>query len=256
MTRTIAAPLTQTLNGKVYDFVGWSDGKAIRHTIDTPATNTTYTATYREVAVRSFRATADATVRDGSYAAQNFGNALSIDVKKSTTSFNRWTYLRFDIGSAAAVSTARLRLYGALNNTEAKNIPIDVFGVSSTTWGETAINWNNKPATGTTSLGRFTVLDTTARWYEVDISKYIRDEKAAGRNVISIALKSAVSATPLAVFNSDENALNKPSLIVHVPVTTAAATVAMAVRPITETSAAPAASLWAELSEESPSDLA
>ena len=256
MTRTIEAPLTQTLNGKIYDFVGWSDGKVIRHTIDTPATNTTYTATHREVAARSFRATADATVRDGSYAAQNFGNALSIDVKKSTTSFNRWTYLRFDISSAVAVSSARLRLYGALNNTEAKNIPIDVFGVSSTTWGETAINWNSKPVTGTTSLGRFTVLDTTARWYEVDISKYIRDEKAAGRNVISIALKSAVSATPLAIFNSDENSLNKPALIVHVPVTTAA--VAMAVRPVTaaETSPLSAASLWAELSEESPSDFA
>jgi glucose/arabinose dehydrogenase len=255
MTRKIAAPLTQTLNGAVYDFVGWSDGKSITHMIDTPAANATYTATYRQVGVKSYRAAADASVRDGSFAAQNFGNAATIDVKKSTTGYNRWTYMRFDIGSAASVSTARLRLYGKLDNTQAKNIPIDVFGVASTTWGETAINWNNKPATGTTAIGRFTVTDTTARYYEVDISKYVRDQKALGRNVISIALKSAVSATPLAVFNSDENSLSRPQLIVHVPVTTTTAA-AMAVRPVTETLSASTASLWTRVGEESPSDLA
>ncbi|WP_432993160.1 PA14 domain-containing protein [Dactylosporangium sp. CA-233914] len=41
-----APPVTVAADGTVYHFTGWSDGKAIRHTITTPETDTTYTATY------------------------------------------------------------------------------------------------------------------------------------------------------------------------------------------------------------------
>ncbi|HTJ36341.1 MAG TPA: PA14 domain-containing protein [Dactylosporangium sp.] len=41
-----AAPSVLGPDGVVYHFTGWSDGKAIRHTITTPETDTTYTAAY------------------------------------------------------------------------------------------------------------------------------------------------------------------------------------------------------------------
>ncbi|HEY2414854.1 MAG TPA: PQQ-dependent sugar dehydrogenase [Pirellulaceae bacterium] len=47
MTRTIEAPLTQVVGGITYNFVGWSDGGAAKHSFDTAATNTTYTAQYQ-----------------------------------------------------------------------------------------------------------------------------------------------------------------------------------------------------------------
>lgn len=47
--RSIGAPLTQTVGGNTYEFVSWSDGGAATHSISTPATATTYTATYRLV---------------------------------------------------------------------------------------------------------------------------------------------------------------------------------------------------------------
>jgi glucose/arabinose dehydrogenase len=47
--RALEAPSPQTLGGRTYEFVSWSDGGAQAHTISTPATNTTYTATFREV---------------------------------------------------------------------------------------------------------------------------------------------------------------------------------------------------------------
>ena len=47
--RTLEAPSPQTVAGRTYEFVSWSDGGARVHTISTPATSTTYTATYREV---------------------------------------------------------------------------------------------------------------------------------------------------------------------------------------------------------------
>jgi glucose/arabinose dehydrogenase len=44
---TIAAPLTQALNGTGYEFVSWSDGGAAQHDVIAPATAATYTATYQ-----------------------------------------------------------------------------------------------------------------------------------------------------------------------------------------------------------------
>jgi glucose/arabinose dehydrogenase len=45
---TVAAPLTQTLNGTSYEFVSWSDGGAAQHDVVAPATPATYTATYQQ----------------------------------------------------------------------------------------------------------------------------------------------------------------------------------------------------------------
>ena len=44
--RTVSAPTPQTSGSRTYDFVGWSDGGTQTHTISTPASTTTITATY------------------------------------------------------------------------------------------------------------------------------------------------------------------------------------------------------------------
>jgi glucose/arabinose dehydrogenase len=46
MTRSLGAISPQTVNGITYEFVSWSDGGAATHDINTPATATTYTATF------------------------------------------------------------------------------------------------------------------------------------------------------------------------------------------------------------------
>ena len=46
MIRSIGAPSPQNVGGTTYNFVGWSDGGAATHNIATPATSTTYTATF------------------------------------------------------------------------------------------------------------------------------------------------------------------------------------------------------------------
>ena len=46
--RDIGASSPQSSGGKVYGFTSWSDGGAATHSITTPATNTTYTATLSE----------------------------------------------------------------------------------------------------------------------------------------------------------------------------------------------------------------
>jgi glucose/arabinose dehydrogenase len=47
--RTIGVSSPQTLTGKSYEFVSWSDSGAINHTVTTASTNTTYTANFREI---------------------------------------------------------------------------------------------------------------------------------------------------------------------------------------------------------------
>ena len=46
LSNPVDAPLSQILNGETYGYDSWSDGSAAFHTILTPATATTYTATY------------------------------------------------------------------------------------------------------------------------------------------------------------------------------------------------------------------
>jgi glucose/arabinose dehydrogenase/PKD repeat protein len=219
MTRTIGAPATQTLNGKTYQFASWSDGKSATHSIDTPATNTTYTATYKEVTTRTLRAVADAYVRDGASAGTNFGSATEMHVKKNNAGFNRVSYLKFDLAGVSSVGSAKLRLYGKLSSAEQKNIPVAVYGVSNTTWSESMIKFSNKPAGGSTALAKATLIDTTARWYEFDVSSYVRSN--AGK-LVSFVVKGTVASLPIAVFNSDENAGNKPQLVITSATTTTA----------------------------------
>jgi glucose/arabinose dehydrogenase len=47
ITRTLGVVSPQTVGGVSYEFVSWSDGGAATHSINTPASNTTYTATFR-----------------------------------------------------------------------------------------------------------------------------------------------------------------------------------------------------------------
>jgi glucose/arabinose dehydrogenase len=46
MQRAIGAPAQQTVGGTTWQFVSWSDGGARNHTVTTPASPTTYTATF------------------------------------------------------------------------------------------------------------------------------------------------------------------------------------------------------------------
>jgi glucose/arabinose dehydrogenase len=57
--RQITAPLTQSMNGRTYEFVSWSDGGAADHSIQTPINDTTYTATYKDVTDSGTEAVSD-----------------------------------------------------------------------------------------------------------------------------------------------------------------------------------------------------
>ncbi|AXY73419.1 T9SS C-terminal target domain-containing protein [Paraflavitalea soli] len=162
----------------------------------------------------------DAYVRNGTAAGTTHGttdaNILVTKLNSTASAGNdRHTYLRFDAGSAGStITSAVLRLYGKIDDDRSTNVPINVYGVSNTTWTESTITWNNKPATGASALQTATVTDATARYYSWDITAYVQSELAAGRTLISLALLSTVATDPRITWNSKETGSNGPQLVI------------------------------------------
>jgi hypothetical protein len=158
---------------------------------------------------------ADAYVRDGSSANSAFGGAASLQVRQSTSGNTRWTYLTFDTSAVPSITRARLRLFGALSGTSSTSVQTAVYPSANTSWNEATLTWNNKPASGTSALASVTMANsTTARWYEWDVTNYLRQEKIAGRHVVTLVLKNTSPSTVNDAFNAKEAGSNAPQLAI------------------------------------------
>jgi hypothetical protein len=215
ITRSIGAPAMQVLNGTTYEFVSWSDGGAATHTLSFPSTNKTYTATYRAVGgvTRTLSSTADSYVRDGDGSGNNYGGTGELLVRSGA--LNRHAYYKFDLTSLGTVTSAKLRLFGRLISTVAgENVTTGVFGAGDAAWTETGLTWNNKPAAGPAALSTVKVSAGDARWYEWDLTDYLRQQKAAGKKSVTLVIQNLTVSKASAGFRSKEASTNKPQLLV------------------------------------------
>ncbi|QHS62812.1 cellulase family glycosylhydrolase [Chitinophaga agri] len=161
----------------------------------------------------------DAYVRNGDYAATTHGTTdaavlMSKLNSTTTTGYDRQTFLRFDVSGVSNIGSAVLRVYGKIEDNRVTNIPVGVYAVANTTWSESTLTWNNKPAAGTAALTTTTVTDSTGRYYSWDITSYVQTEKAAGRNGISLALLSNTGVDPRIMWRSKEAGLTAPQLVI------------------------------------------
>jgi len=222
MQRSIGAPATQTIDGRAYEFTGWSDGSTSRtRTINWPSGDRTYTANYRlagSTATRTLSPLADASVRSGTWGNTNFGSGGQLYAKESTDADStRRIYLKFDLSSLATIGTAKLRLFGRLDDAIAgRGTTVGVYGSTGTSWTESGLTWNNSPSFGTTALATASVTSAAAKWYEWDLTSYLRQQKAAGRTSVTLVLKTTTLSKEKATFNSDEATTNRPQLVVTV----------------------------------------
>ena len=160
------------------------------------------------------RIVADAYVRGGTSAGTNFGRATELIAKfGSDPNYVRESYMKLDISSVQAGDSVRLLLVGRLSDTRAASVVTTIYPVSSTTWSETGITWNNKPAAGTTVLASWAVSGTTNTLYEIDLTSHVQAQRAAGQTVIAIALKNNADTLPYVSFGSRESG-NPPRLLV------------------------------------------
>jgi Uncharacterized protein contain chitin-binding domain type 3 len=107
----------------------------------------------------------------------------------------RIPYLRFNLASLPAIeddAVIRLRLFTPEANT---TVPIQAHAVEDNAWGESTITWNNRPPIGaeiaTLVLGPAGASGDT---FEVDITDYIKQKKAAGETKASLALVNNTSS--------------------------------------------------------------
>jgi hypothetical protein len=160
----------------------------------------------------------DAYVRDGTNANTTFGSTDASELvtklaPAGQTGNNREAYLTFDLSSVSGTVTgATLKVNGHTQDTRDANVVVGAYAVSSTSWTESALTWNNKPASAASALGTATVTDATARYYNWNITSYIQSEKAAGHTKVSFVLKNQQETQGQLLWNSKETGSNAPQL--------------------------------------------
>jgi acid phosphatase len=158
-------------------------------------------------------AAADTYVADAS-PTTNFGRSTGLDVKTASSgALNRDSYFKFDVSAltASQLASVKLRFNATLSATG--RVATSVFAVGDTDWSETGMTWNNRPALGQ-PLGSVTVASTGAFWHEVDVTDYLRAQRAAGKRFVTLALHNPQASGPKIRVNSREAASDRPELVV------------------------------------------
>ena len=150
----------------------------------------------------TFTPTDDAQVRS-STPTSNFGSMVTIRLGGEGTGTTYRTYLKFTVtGLTGPVTSVKLRLHAS----DASSNIVRVLPVTDTTWTEGAVNWNNKPPTGTPEHGSAPV-PTLNAYNEITLNP----SAVSGNGVVSFGL--TIDGTNSAIFSSTEGA-NAPQLVV------------------------------------------
>jgi PKD repeat protein len=162
-------------------------------------TRTAYVTVGAPPPVFTFLPVADARVSESS-PSSNAGSDTTLRVKtQAGSSFQ--SFLRFDLGTLpGAVSSAKLRLWC----TDSSPGGGSVYRISSNTWGESTINWSNKPALPANPLASFGGV-TLGFWSELELGP-----AAVSNGLVSLAL--AGGTTNSAYYSSREGA-EPPELV-------------------------------------------
>jgi hypothetical protein len=151
---------------------------------------------------------------DGTYNRENFGTAPNLDVKsiKNSLPGRRSSYLKFPIGTAGIIGTAKLRVYGK-NHENTNEIYLHAYGVDDNSWTENNIIFDFAPKASTSRLS-YVAVSNEARYYELDVTSYVKAQQQTGDALVSFVLMDSNFRNTRLVFNSRENAANPPQLLI------------------------------------------
>lgn len=162
-------------------------------------------------------AMADAIVKNGVSASQNFGSQIVTGTVRNSSGNEAETYLRFDLSSFKYyVGSAKLRLYvpAFLGSGPAPKILVKGI-IPSSSWTESGLTWNNRPTATETDITTLTLDQGSGRYYEFDISPWVIARKeAAMNNLMEIKLVQLSGTDQEVQFNSREAGSNPPQLLV------------------------------------------
>ncbi|OPA75105.1 hypothetical protein BVG16_21070 [Paenibacillus selenitireducens] len=152
----------------------------------------------------------DTYVNAGTNADKNYGDGVSLLVKKNAVDLTRESLLKFELGSAIEdIGSAVLYVYASTNDGGGTTVTNEVYSTTSEPWSETTATWNNKPGVQD-YLQSFTV-NRTPHWYALDVTSYVKGQSAAEKDA-SFLIRQYVQYGLNVTINSKENAVNKPYL--------------------------------------------
>jgi len=157
---------------------------------------------------------ADSYVGDGRSSFTNYGRTTQLLARTGATGTTRITYLQFDLSSISTISSATLRLFGTLSQEGNSSLAVGVFAAASS-FNETRLNWSNRPAIVGSALAQTTITTASRRWYQWDLTSYLRQQKQAGKTVVTLVLKGLTTSTSAAFFNSREAGVGAPQLVIN-----------------------------------------
>jgi fibronectin type 3 domain-containing protein len=164
---TVTASTNYSYTVKAKDAAGNISMASNTATVTTPADATPTTLT--------FVPDADTYVEQAN-PGTNFGTATKLLVDNSPV---REGYLRFTVsGLSGSVQSATLRLFV----TDSTSNGPAIYGVADTTWSETGLTWNNKPARGTTATDNKGAV-SSGTWVEYNVTPLV-----TGNGAVSFAL--------------------------------------------------------------------
>ncbi|MGG1555586.1 DUF7594 domain-containing protein [Paenibacillus ferrarius] len=152
----------------------------------------------------------DTYVRGGGNANDNFGTSALLGVKNfnADANLNRQAYMKYDLNVyASEIASAKLKIYAV--DTENSSIGVQVFGMENDAWKANTVTWNTKPAIDT-YLANINV-GKTAGWYEIDVTAFVKQQKALDQTVSFAFLEQAEQGHAVQI-NSMENTVNRPYL--------------------------------------------
>ncbi|HTK76961.1 MAG TPA: ELWxxDGT repeat protein, partial [Gemmataceae bacterium] len=151
-------------------------------------------------------------VRDGAYANTAFAFDPSLVVKKGPAGYTRETFLSFDVSQIGVIHSAKLRLFGRLNQSAGRGVAVNVYAAGGAL-PKGRLTWNHRPTAGAAAPASATVASIGGRWYEWDVGELLRAARAAGARTVTLALKGAAATNAAALFDGGRTGANGPRLI-------------------------------------------
>jgi hypothetical protein len=200
---------------------------AVTTTTSSPPTTATSAPASGATATVSFSPVADTYSRSDT-ATTNYGTSPRVSAQNQSGQIRR-AYLRFNVSvpAGSAVTKATLRMYSEAAGT---STPVELHGLADTTWGETALTWNNAPALNPAVVAQATGYANNA-YVPFDATSLV-----SGSGLVSMALSTASSTWE--GFTSREGT-NKPQLIVETGGSGSTTTTTAPPPPTTTTTAPP-----------------
>jgi hypothetical protein len=188
---TVQAQTAYSYTVKAVDGVGLTSNPSNTATVTTPD----------PASILTFTPTSDTYVQSDT-PTTNYGSSTQFVVDNSPV---RNTYLKFNVSGVGTrtVLSAKLRIYCV----DPSSVGGVFYRVADTTWNEGTINWNNAPASDTSSLATLGAV-TAGNWYEVNVTSLVNKDG-------TFSFKMTSSSADGAYFSSKEGTAGfAPQLVV------------------------------------------